>query len=283
MVPEGPQRYQLYLGGSHSLCGQPLPKPLRHRPSFAYGPVVKQIFAGLEQFTVACKKEGLGVAEGVELYEDPVHKKAPREQHDVRRPEVRRRLLLEAAEGPGPGVPNVYQFGGPCESFSDMQLVNHGTRSWSAPEGDGSQASEVEGNLFVEFTIDMCHTLHVNEKEFLVESSSPTGRYPKAWDLKSMLKLKQKTGAVIISVANCAYGLAPLDDADRPYLARRWWLVSKGLLPWAYLIARRCTKNHKHTVMEGSDGFGHNRTRMAAYYTPQLCEAWAKVIHAAWK
>ena len=62
-----------------------------------------------------------------------------------------------------------------------------------------------------------------------------------------------------------------------------WWLASPGLVPWAFLLARRYSRTHCHVQLEGSvPGSGLSRTRSAGQYVPALCEAWAKVLQAAY-
>eukprot|EP00972_Heterocapsa_arctica_P075819 11183585-Heterocapsa_arctica.AAC.1 len=55
--------------------------------------------------------------------------KDARDEHDIKRPEVRSRLLQDAAAPPGPDVANVWQFGTPCASFCDFAFLNAGTRT----------------------------------------------------------------------------------------------------------------------------------------------------------
>ena len=90
----------------------------------------------------------------------------PQKQYDLRRKEVREGLLAEAHAPPGPETPNIYKFGTPCGTFCDWMKVNGGTRTFTRPEGDGSNPEEVEANGFVEFTCDMCEALDAEDKDF---------------------------------------------------------------------------------------------------------------------
>ena len=257
--------------------------PLARRPAFAYGLCVREIFGGAGGWTAACLKAGLLAEEPVELYEDPARQKGPRPEHDISDAAVRDRLLKDAASLPGPGVANIWQFGTPCASFCDYGLLNSGTRTCVTPQGDGSKPAEMLGNLFADFTAKACQILYANGKEFCFESSAPSGRYPKIWDLPNVAKMRRATGAVVVPMAMCAWGLAPPDHPEQRYRKYTWWLVSPGLVPWAFLLARQCPKNHVHAQLKGANaGSGVPRTRTAGNYAPRLCEAWATVLRAAY-
>ena len=49
----------------------------------------------------------------------------------------------------------------------------------------------------------------------------------------------------------CERGLAPPDEPHKRYRKLTWWLVSKGLYPWALALARRCSGNHARAPLEG--------------------------------
>jgi hypothetical protein len=179
---------------------------------------------------------------------------------DLRRPEVRAGLLEEAAT-PGPGQANVWCFGTTCTSFSDHQLQNGGTRTFSNPEGDGSKPNEVDRNLHAAFTVEAALALHCAGKLWIIENSKPSGRYPKIWDLPEFAKLRAETGCRVIAMDMCMWGKAPPDsgepgqprapDEDLRYKKGSWWMVSKGLYLYALLLARKCDGQHKHVSLSG--------------------------------
>ena len=158
--------------------------PLRGRPEFSYGVVVQEIFAGTANWTKAMQKAGLKAGEPVEIYEDPLRQKGVRPEHDLLDPTIREQHLRQARDLPGPETPNVYHLGTPCTSYCDYALLNKGTRTFERPEGaEGCQTQqEIHGNTFAEFTAELCETAFDHGKEFVIESSMPTGRYPKLWD-----------------------------------------------------------------------------------------------------
>ena len=139
-------------------------------------------------------------------------------------------VRADAREGPGPGVANVWAFAPPRKSMSDHQVNNGGTRTFEHPEGvPPLLPSEEEGNEHCTFVCSCVNDLHDNDKAWLVENSAPSGRYPKLWDHPDMIALRARTGAMIIAVAQCAFGKAP---ADMPLMRTRklsWWLVCKEL------------------------------------------------------
>ena len=78
-------------------------------------------------------------------------------------------------------------------------------------EDDDSRADECQGNEFAEFASDACITLHEHGRFFLFESSAPSGRYPKIWDLPCTRKLREVTGARLVPLHMCAWHLQPVD------------------------------------------------------------------------
>ena len=76
-------------------------RPVRYRPAFAYGLRVREIFAGTAGWTRACERRGIPADTPVELYDDPLHQKHARAEHDIKIPEVRRRSAgrIEAVQG----------------------------------------------------------------------------------------------------------------------------------------------------------------------------------------
>ena len=125
-------------------------------------------------------------------------------------------------------------------------------------------------------------TLTANGKEFFLENSAPSGRYPKLWDLKCMKNARKNTGAVLLYTDMCGWHLAPTDQPSMPHKKGTWWLISKGLLPFAFVISRLCTGDHLHTPLRGKAPDGQLRTKLAGHYAPKLCDALACVVIAAY-
>jgi len=98
--------------------------------------------------------------------------------------------------------------GAPCTTFCDWSLINGGTRTGAQPEGDGSLQRGIEGNIHSELSCELCEVLAEAGKEFLIESTAPSGKYPKAWDLKCYRRLRQLAGARFVPMAMCEWDLA---------------------------------------------------------------------------
>ena len=267
---------ELILMGAHS--------PLKHRPAFAYGIRVQEVFAGSGSWTKAMKEAGLAANEPIELFSDPLQKKGRREQFDLKDEKVANFYLQATMELPGPSAANVWEFGTPCTSYCDFNILNGGTRSFSSPEGGPRPtASEQEGNYFCDLTCRMRESLYHHDKEFILESSMPSGRYPKIWDQPAIQRLQQSTGALIVPTHLCEWGSAPTDRPEMRYKKGQWNLVSPGLYLHALLLSRRCQGQHRHMDVKGeSDLPGVPRTRRAQVYPARLCKGWALVVQAAY-
>ena len=214
---------------------------------WAWGPRGQEVFAGTAGWSRAMERRGIPVNEPVEKFADPVRMTGERPEHDVLRPEVRARLLAEAAAPPGPDTANFWQWGTPCTTLSDWNLQNGGTRTFACPEGTPT-AKEAVGNDLIDFTCETCEVLDANGKEFAVENTAPTGRYPKLWDLARVQTMRRRTGAMIVPMDMCAWGLGPREAMAREaamspeeraaweasgaaerHKKSSWWLVSRRL------------------------------------------------------
>ena len=188
----------------------------------------------------------------IELYKDLIRLTDPQPEFDLSRPEVRQRLREDAAALPGPETANVWQWGLLCTSFCDFNAEIHadGRRqgSWTCATPEGPK--EIEGNAHAEFTCETCSMLEEHGKEFLVESSMPSGRYPKLWDLKCMQQLREKTGALIVPTYMCPWGKQAADAPGKRYRKGSWWLVSLRLYLYALLLARHCRGDHDHMAVK---------------------------------
>ena len=89
-----------------------------------------------------------------------------------------------------------------------------------------------------------------------------------------MKKLRQQTGARIVPMAMCAWGLGPPAGGDAEYHRKKsWWLVSPELY-----------SKHMHAPLKGSSPIpGVPLTRVAQQYAPALCAAWGLTVKAAFQ
>ena len=97
--------------------------------------------------SAAWRSAGVKVLEPIEVFEEPHLKRGYRAEHDLLRPEVQKRLIVDAKEGPA----NIFWIAAPCTSFCDWGLQNEGTRSFERPEGGSGgrqlKQSELDGNM----------------------------------------------------------------------------------------------------------------------------------------
>ena len=155
----------------------------------------------------------------MEVYEVPHEKRGYRQQHDVTRPEVKERLLREARDG-DVGVGWV---AAPCTSYCDWQLQNGGSRTFDCPEGTGEgplAATEATGNVLSNFAADYFETLLDAGGFPLVESSAPSGRYPKQWNLPKWQKILARDDVDQVEFPMCAFRLGPPDQEHHFYVHR---------------------------------------------------------------
>ena len=185
-------------------------------------------------------------------------------------------------------VPNIWQFGAPCTTFCDFQLLNGGTRTFGQPSGTGERPDEQQGNRFAEFAVDLCLRLHAAGREFCFESSAASGRYPKIWDLPCVRRLRKRAGAMVVPMHMCAWYLTSEECRPGEYHRKpTWWLVSPGLYPWVRLfLLRKCPgvgPTHMHSQLKGSSPTvpGVPRTRVAQQSSVPLCAAWGLAVRAA--
>ena len=106
--------------------------------------------------------------------------------------------------------------------------------------------------MFSDFTAEACEILFCAGKEYLLESSAPDGRYPKIWDRAAIRRMRETTGARIVPMAMCAWGLSPPNQPTKRYRKNTWWLVSPKLYMYALLLARRCDHGRdQHVALRG--------------------------------
>lgn len=144
----------------------------------------RELFAGTAGMSKEWIKQGGEALTPVELCSDPHNRMGKQPQHDLSDPLVRGLHLQRAASGPE----NVFWIASPCTTFCDWQLQNGGTRTFAQPQGGGRGPileKEVEGNTFADFAAEVFVNALDNGAFPLAESSGPSGRYPKMWDLPS--------------------------------------------------------------------------------------------------
>ncbi len=86
---------------------RPAGPALQKQLAFAWGPVLKEVFAGRTKITTAEGAAGVATTDAEELYDDPDRQKGLQEHRDLRRTDFRQRLLREACEVADSSVANV--------------------------------------------------------------------------------------------------------------------------------------------------------------------------------
>ena len=143
----------------------------------------REIFAGKGRLTSRMRLRGLfRVLEPVEY----MRGKVKVESMNLLNDRVFKRLKKDAT------LPNqLWHFGLPCSSFSLIQHSNGGTRRVHCPQGDGTLAREVEGNLLLARTLCLISILERHHNFWTLEN--PLTSY--VWSMESMKnKLEQETG-----------------------------------------------------------------------------------------
>lgn len=144
--------------------------------------VLQELFAGHGGITKEWRANGQAL-EPVELYEDPHLRRGRRAHHDLSDPAVQQQHLEAVTDPEGP---NVGWVACPCTSYCDWQLQNGGSRTFGQPEGTGQgplAAAEELGNNLSRFGARYFEAMLDAGGFPVAESSAPSGRYPKQWDL----------------------------------------------------------------------------------------------------
>lgn len=190
-------------------------------------------------------------------------------EHDLLNDDTFHKLCADAAK-----PRQIWHFGLPCNSFSLMQNMNHGTRTSDHPEGAGTLAREIRGNELARRTFLLCTILHASGNFFTIEN--PKTSY--VWKLDALCELVRKTSAVRVSFDQCEYGLKiPLNDTCIGLAKKPTTIV--GTLPGLLCLQRSCSGHHDHVHVIGgvktAQGW-KKRSTLAGAYPPRLCQTYHK-------
>jgi hypothetical protein len=269
-----------------SIEDQPSIAGLKHRPPFAWGVLVREIFSGWHGISDEADSKRIPcirAAPPVDKWQNPDKKTGYQAHFDCSLPAVRKELEEEMASLPGPDVPNVYFFQNPCVTFSSWQLLNQGTRTFTNPQGDGSSAAEEAANNLTAWLAKCLLIIHDAGKMAVFENQEPDGRYPKVWNLGPLQKAMKRIGAVVIPSTMCAFGLSPPDQPGLRHRKRLWLMISPDLMPFMAFMWRRCG-SRDHVPLAGNvPGSSMNRTQSAARYPAGFCRAFLACLHQAYE
>jgi hypothetical protein len=238
---------------------------------------LKELCAGKAVITRAWRRLGHEAYEPVEVFEDPHAKQGYRRSHDLTYPDVQLVHLTAAAD---PEAENVGWIATPCTSFCDWGLENGGTRSFDQPEGGtGGRALtpvETTGNVLGDFGAKYFMTMLEAEKFPIAESSAPSGRYPKVWDLPSWKAILDRPDIEHRDFPMCGFGLGPPDTPGLFYV-HRTRLVARKTQGFWQLWLRFCpgiSEAHQHTPLKGNrPGVRASRCTEAGVYAEGFCSA----------
>ena len=137
-----------------------------------------------------------------------------------------------------------------------LGLQNGGTRTFSMPQGgDGAPATQTEtmGNALAVFGAKIFETALEAGKVPLSESSAPSGRYPKHWDLPSWQELLRRPGVTFRDMDMCAFGLGPPDQQNTFWVHRTRLCTLRMSGFWEQWV-RYCpglSAAHRHEALKG--------------------------------
>ena len=265
-------------GGANGLAVVRVLRPAKGKGKLA----LQELFAGYAGISKEWSANGRAL-EPVELYQDPHYRQGRQPQHDLSDPQVQKRHLEALSDEEGP---NVGWVACPCTSYCDWQLQNGGSRSFDNPEGTGEgplAASERLGNTLSRFGAEYFETM-LNKGGFpLAESSAPSGRYPKQWDLPEWKRILARDDVTWVDFPMCAFRLGP-PDKDNEFYVHRTRVVFPTHRPLEVFLQRTCPgvgPRHRHVALKGSrDGSQVTRCTEAGAYARDFVTGVVGVLQA---
>ena len=227
----------------------------------------REIFAGSGHLTTAFKtNSNFNVQEPFEIMKrgklDPAN--------DILNDKVFERLCRDAKKGK-----QIWHFGFPCGSFSQLQHLNKGTRSKSEPEGNNKLEREVKGNEILKRTLHLCTLLAEHGSFFTLEN--PSSSY--AWDTIWYKRLKDRLTLTEVNLGQCSYNLRIPDDQGNLGLSKKGTLFA-GNLPGLQRRGKTCNGEHAHVAVIGCVKLGakwHKRSTLAGAYPKALCKQYVQI------
>ena len=237
------------------------------------GLVLQEFFAGHGVLSQGWINAGEVALEPIELYEKPHLKQGRRELHDLTKPSNQQRYLESVAKGES----NVQWIACPCTTYCDWNLQNNGTRTFAEPHGITEQ--EQMGNTMSEFGATLFEISMLHNGFPIAESSGPSGRYPKQWNLPAWQRLLQRPDVDFIEIDMCAYGLGP-PQAEEPnhFYKHRAFPHNPAFRAALLRLCPGLSATHQHTALKGArPGSTVSRCTEAGVYAADF----VKVVVAA--
>ena len=284
-VCEAYVRQHSYLSQAATMAGGGLPmsivrvlRPVKTDSTL----LLQELFAGYGGITKEWKANGHAL-EPVELFKDPHRRQGRQPHHDLSDPAVQQSHVDAVTHEDGP---NVGWIACPCTSYCDWQLQNGGSRTFDLPEGTEEgplAASEKLGNNLSRFGARYFEAMLDAGGFPVAESSAPSGRYPKQWDLPEWKRILSRDDVTWIDFPMCGFRLGP-PDADNEYYVHRTRVVFPTHRPLAVHLQRPCPgvgPTHRHVALKGCrDGTQVTRCTEAGAYARDFITGVVGILQA---
>ena len=267
---------------SSVMAGGPSPKrtvrPAIDGEKAKDGLVLQEFFAGHGILTKGWMAAGGTALEPIELFKEPHLQRGRRELHDLSDPTNQRRFLQGVEEG----VSNIEWIACPCTTFCDWNLQNNGTRTFSQPEGSPNEKEKI-GNTLSEYGA-LLFEASLQRKGFpIAESSGPSGRYPKQWNLPAWQRLLRRPDVDFIEIDMCAFGLGPpQDESPGQFYRHKTGLAFPHHPPLRQALLRLCpglSAGHQHVPLKGArPGTNVTRCTEAGVYAVDFVKAVVNIL-----
>ena len=164
--------------------------------------------------------------------------------------------------------PDVIWLAPPCTKWSPIQRLN--IRSQADQDRLEAQQQHEEGT-HLRFSKNLHNKQHKQQRLSLFEHP----RYAESWNTETLQQLEGHDA----HIDQCQYGATlPDHDGIEQYIRKPTTLrVASETL--AQLLERTCQDEHYHLPIEGSSPNIGSRANAAGSYHPQMCQAWADILH----
>ena len=231
----------------------------------------RECFAGRGGLSQALR--GVGLRVGVPIESHP-SKGVTVLDHDMERFEVLYRMQYEIEL-----CLYVYlHFGLVCSTWGRAGRLNGGTRTLSAPAGDGSLPREVRANLIATWVARLCLLIMASGGYFSIEN--PIDSY--LFHFPPIKALFRNKAVFSVKLDQCAYCLSLPGAAACTYCLKRTLILTN--MSSLEALSRKCpgiSASHKHETAWGSrcvDGVNVKLAAAAGRYPERLTASWAAAV-----
>lgn len=224
------------------------------KPTWKERPFVIEVFCGKGRVTDAAREKGWKPHPGIDKYRSPLIREGYQPHYDLSDKVVQRRLLALARSRYGP---EYWMIAPPCTSFSNLMVMNGGTRTYSCLPGRANGPScEKAGNDITDFIVELCLTLIEAEKSFILENpanyeESRYPPYPKLFDMPSIKKLMERPDVSFETVDMCMFGAGEDFERSGKRYHKPTGLMTNMLHGLTTQGSWRCDGVHEHIPVNG--------------------------------